>query len=95
MKQFDAWMKLGVEYEGTEEEYAEESAYKLTELAVFCLGDQRPDLRELDEDGDMKALDILDQLTVFKIIEICGGIKLNDPKLMEMAIKAADQAGTN
>lgn len=36
--------------------------------------------------------DILDMDTIFKIIEVCGGIKLNDPKLLEQAAAAA--AGT-
>ena len=95
MIKFDAWMKLSENFEGEDSEFTDASTNALLELAVFCLGNQRPDLLELDEDGDMKALDILDQLTVFKIIEICGGIKLNDPKLMAAALAAADQVGTN
>ncbi len=82
-------------WEGEESEFADASTNAILELALFCLGDQRPDLLEEDEDGDLKALDVLDQLTVFKIIEVCGGIKLNDPKLMEAALAAADQVGTN
>ena len=39
-------------------------------------------------------LDTLDIETIYKIIEICAGIKLNDPKLLEAAEKVlAEQAG--
>jgi len=44
--------------------------------------------------------EVLDLDTIYKIIEICGGMKLNDPKLMEAAVEAAmaqdaAQDGTN
>lgn len=42
--------------------------------------------------------DILDLDTIFKILEVCGGLKLNDPKLMEEIQKAqlaAVAAGQN
>ncbi len=94
-KKFDAWTNLGKDFEGSEEEFAIASTDALVELALFCVEVDRPDLAEKDEDGDLKALEAFDQLTVFKIIEVCAGIKLNDPKLMEMAMKAADQDGTN
>lgn len=35
----------------------------------------------------------LDLDTIYKILDVCGGIKLNDPKLMEAALEA--QRGTN
>lgn len=41
--------------------------------------------------------EILDEQTAFKILEVTGGVKLNDPKLMEAALQAmeAEQAGTS
>ncbi len=40
--------------------------------------------------------DVLDVDTIFKIMEICGGLKLNDPKLMEEAERlAAESLGKN
>ncbi len=92
---FDAWTSLGKDYEGTEEEFANASTDALVELALFCVEGDRPDLAEKDEEGDPKALEVFDQLTVFRIIEICAGIKLNDPKLMKMAMEAAEQVGTS
>ncbi len=41
-------------------------------------------------------LDVLDLDTIYKILEIAGGIKLNDPKLLEAAMEAqAAQTGKN
>ena len=40
--------------------------------------------------------DVLDMDTIYKILEVCGGLKLNDPKLLEQAERlAAEQAGKN
>lgn len=38
--------------------------------------------------------DTLDLDTIYKILEVSGGIKLNDPKLLEAAL-AAEQLGAN
>lgn len=41
--------------------------------------------------------DTLEMDSIYKIIEICGGIKLNDPKLLEqvLAMNEAQEAGTD
>lgn len=42
--------------------------------------------------------DVLDLDTIYKILEIAGGLKLNDPKLMEAALRAAaamEEVGEN
>lgn len=39
--------------------------------------------------------DTLDLDTIYKILEVSGGIKLNDPKLMEAALEAQAQLGLN
>lgn len=36
--------------------------------------------------------DTLDLETIYKVLDVCGGIKLNDPKLVEAAMEA-NQAG--
>lgn len=36
--------------------------------------------------------DVLDQPTIFEILDVCGGLKLNDPKLLEEAEKLAREA---
>ena len=96
MEKFDKWAELSEGFEGTEREFETISADALAELAAFAVSSTRPDLLEKDEDGEIKAIDILDMQTIFKIIEVCGGIKLNDPKLMETALAAMQaQAGTS
>lgn len=37
----------------------------------------------------------LDMDNIYKILDVCGGLKLNDPKLMEAAQRAAETAGQN
>jgi hypothetical protein len=42
--------------------------------------------------------DVLDMDTIYKVLEVCGGLKLNDPKLLEQAEALAEQqaaAGTS
>jgi hypothetical protein len=36
--------------------------------------------------------DVLDIATIYKILDVCGGIKLNDPKVLEAAQKALAEA---
>lgn len=39
---------------------------------------------------------VLDMDTIYKVLEVCGGLKLNDPNLVEAAQKRlAEQGGTN
>jgi hypothetical protein len=50
----------------------------------------------LSEEYKTHLEDILDLDTIFKILEVCGGLKLNvDPKLMEEAAQVAEQVGKN
>lgn len=34
---------------------------------------------------------VLDLDTIYKVLDVCGGIKLNDPKLLEAAVLAAQE----
>ena len=54
-------------------------------LAVFCLKDNK----DLNEAGVADPEDVLDLPTAYKVIEVCGGVKLNDPKLVELAMEMA------
>jgi hypothetical protein len=63
----------------------------LIEIAQLCLAS----LNKKYEDTE-KFEDAVDMPTVHKIIEICGGVKLNDPELAAAAIAAVqEQAGKN
>jgi hypothetical protein len=66
----------------------------MLELATLCITKQAPKL-VADQDALEEALDMP---TVYKIIEVCGGIKLNDPNLLAAATGIANAkvaAGTN
>ena len=39
--------------------------------------------------------EVLDLDTIYRVMEVAGGLKLNDPKLLEAAMKAAEAAGEN
>ena len=60
----------------------------LVEAAVICLLDQRDDWKDNPE----LAEDVLDMETVYRVLEVCGGIKLNDPNLLKLAQEAALKA---
>lgn len=61
-------------------------------LAGLCIEKQYPELVANQDDLE----DALDMPTVYKIIEVCGGVKLNDPNLQAAAIqKAMAEGGTN
>lgn len=53
--------------------------------------------REIPEKVKQKGWleDTLDIQTVYKIIEVCGGVKLNDPKMLERVMDQMAGAGTN
>ena len=71
--------------EFAEAETEDESVRKLVEASALCFAKQQPELAaDIDE-----LEDVLDMPTIYKIIEVCGGIKLNDPKLMEIAEQTA------
>ena len=61
-------------------------------LAALCIQAQVPELVK-DQDALEEALDMP---TVYKIIEVCGGVKLNDPNLLAAAQRMATaEVGTN
>jgi len=89
MRKFNASFMAGPEKlddKATTAEQEDAGMTWLTNLALILLEKQRPDLTLED------AEDVLDMDTVYKIIEICAGVKLNDPKLTEMAAATLNQA---
>lgn len=57
----------------------------LVDLAGICLQTTLPALAE-----DRQALEqALDMDTIYKIVEVCGGIKFNDPNLLAAAAALA------
>ena len=68
----------------------EEGLDQLVELAAFCLN-------SLDKDNPREDFDeVLDLETAYRVVEVCGGVKLNDPNLIAAAQEiAAGQVGRN
>lgn len=65
-------------------ESEDETLDVLINLARTCLaGINAPQAEQDDLD------DLLDLQTCYKVIEICGGVKLNDPNLIAAAREAA------
>jgi hypothetical protein len=54
------------------------------------------DKKEMTEEYKEYLEEVLDMDTIYKILEVAGGLKLNDPNLVEAAREAAmREAGTN
>lgn len=49
---------------------------------------------ELADDYRAYIEEVLDMDTIFEIMDVCGGLKLNDPKLLEQMEVAAAQAAS-
>lgn len=66
----------------------------LLDASSICLRSQRPELWDNslnDKKGGHTedAEELLDMPTIYKILEICGGVKLNDPNLIAAATELA------
>lgn len=63
---------------------------RIVDLAGFCLNSLSKEKPRDDFD------EVLDLETAYRIIEVCGGVKLNDPNLVKAAAEAAAaQVGRN
>lgn len=67
----------------TETKNEDEAFDVLVEASVVCLESQ------IEEFTTEKAEDVLDLDTIYKILEVCLGVKLNNPKLLEAAAAMA------
>jgi len=57
---------------------------------VFPTAEQKNKGMHLNPEYKTYLEDVLDLDTIYKVLEVCGGIKLNDPKLMEAALQAVE-----
>lgn len=89
IKHLRKFMKKWKEIEHIKDE--DEIVDFLIDIGQLCLAS----IYKQYEDKD-KYEDAVDMPTVHKIIEICGGIKLNDPEMMAAAMAAVQsQTGTS
>ena len=78
-------------------EDTDDGIQKLLDIVFLCLKRQKPELANEDGTPNYDLMEeLFDMDTVFKVIEIYLGIKLNDPKLLEAAARAVlDQTETS
>ena len=80
LKEYNEYLASVVESEETPDEDRTLDMFK--EMTKTCLKREAPELVE-DDDAFEEALDID---TIFKVLEVCAGIKLNDPNLQAAAL---------
>lgn len=86
IKQLKKFMAVIKEIELPENESEEAAMEVFIKAAMVCLEAVKSPLAE-DKD---KFEEVIDTPTMMKILEVCGGIKLNDPNLLGAAL-----VGTN
>lgn len=97
----EAWEKIGDLPEGDDgfdvfvncAGIALEENFKGKFDALKATADEREKGEFLAGDYKEYLLDTLDLDTIYKILEVSGGVKLNDPKLMEAAMEAQKELG--
>ncbi len=81
----------------------EEGLDLLLDAAALCLAKQRPEFWDESKDrGKGKNRggyteeweDVADMPTVYKILDVCGGVKLDDPNLIAAATEALGRTST-
>ncbi|QNN99140.1 tail assembly chaperone [Streptomyces phage Faust] len=86
IKSLRAFMKI-MEKFGDEETTEEEGLEILLDASALCLKAQRPEFWEGNKHTEAYE-DAVDMPTVYHILDVCGGVKLNDPNLLAMAQEA-------
>lgn len=91
IKQMRTFMKkLETLGQPSDEEGVEQDGMdQIVDLTKICLEKNKGAAKIKDYE------DVLDLPTAYKIIEICTGVNLADPKLMELATTATELAGQN
>lgn len=109
IKNLRAFMKKIDEFGNAKTE--EDGLEVLLDAGALCLKDQRPEFwdetktKSVEEEGVAKTVpapghseafeDVLDMETVYKVLEVCGGVKLNDPNLLRAAAEALGTPSTS
>ncbi|UUG69565.1 tail assembly chaperone [Streptomyces phage Sham] len=78
IKSLRSFMKI-MERFGDEETTEEEGLEVLLDASALCLKSQRPEFWEGDKHTEAFE-DAVDMPTIYHILDVCGGVKLNDPK---------------
>lgn len=86
IKTLRTFMKV-MEKFGEEGATEEDGLEVLLDASALCLKSQRPEFWDNDKHTEAYE-DAVDMPTVYHILDVCGGIKLNDPNLLAMAQEA-------
>lgn len=86
IKQLKKFMKVIRKLDSEDIKNEEDAMDIFIEASMICLEKSRPDLSE-DKDSFEDSVNVP---TMMKILEICGGLKMNDPNLLGAAL-----VGTN
>lgn len=79
--------------EFTSAEDEDQSLNALVAAAAICLRQERPEFwNEESLSSTDEFEEVADMPTIYKILDVCGGIKLNDPNLLAAAAEAAAAA---
>jgi hypothetical protein len=72
-----------------EAETEDEGLDIMLDASALCLKNQRPEFWNDSESKHTEDFeDAVDMPTVYKILDVCGGLKLNDPNLLAAAQEA-------
>lgn len=77
--------------DATEADIVDKTYDRMIELTQICLSGLN---KELSEDLE-KIEELFDEQTIYKVIEICGGIELNSPKIQAALENLTDDLGRN
>lgn len=74
---------------GDEKTTEEESFEILLDAAAICLKKERPEFWNAKDGKHTEDFEeVVDIPTIYKILDVCGGVKLNDPNLIAAATEA-------
>lgn len=91
MKMLNEMTNLKPNEEDGEDDLEDRSIELLLKMAGLLLEREIPE--KVKQKGWLE--ETLDMPTVYKVIEVCGGVKLNDPKMLERVMDQMEAAGTN
>lgn len=70
-------------------ETEDEGLEVMLDASALCLKSERPEFWDNDSNKHSESFeDSVDMPTIYKILDVCGGLKLNDPNLLAAAQEA-------
>jgi hypothetical protein len=96
IKSLRKFMKIMEKFANVESE--EQGLDILIDASAVCLSRQKPEFYDASKGENGGASeeweDVADMPTVYKILDVCGGVRLNDPNLLAAAEEALGKTST-